>query len=197
MQVINPQDDKRRMDLRQIAVNCWGTSEIFKIRADRYERSLRKSALVGFALPIVVGVLVIALGPDWKYLRYALVLVALISAAQALYNAYLIFHGYERELRDCLDSASTNRSIATRADLLSQNVQILEDEFARQYHQLVGENRNQETQDERRKITNKERRMAGRFGLFQFRQRCDACKKTPTSTDAKADGSNCKFCGDF
>ncbi len=192
-----PDTDPRRRDLMQIAVNGWGTAEILKQRADSYAKKLRVSSLIGFALPVVVGATVIALGADWQYLKQALVLVAVVSAIQALYNAYLIFRGYEREMQECLYSAAVNRDLATRAEQLAKQVQLESDQFDSLVQQIQGENANQERHDERKHFTAKERRIAGRHGLFHFQQKCGVCKCVPPSLDAKADKSKCKFCGDF
>lgn len=197
MSTLKPSEDIRRNELRQIAVNSWGTAAIFIMRADKCEKQLKIAALIGFTLPVLIGVLVIALGADWKYLNTALTIVGVVSAFQAIYNAILIFYGCERQLREYLDSASTNKSIAIRAFELSQNIQAPPDEFTAAYLLLKGENRNQENNDERKNISDKDRRIAGRNGLFQFSQKCGSCKKIPTSTAAKSDGSTCNFCGNF
>jgi len=194
---INPSQDPRRRDLIQKAVNAWGTAVIFERRAQRYQRWLKGPSLSGVAIPILFGAVVLAVGVDWEGLKDLAWYTGVFAAIQIVVSAYSLFQGYDDRFRQALDSASANKALAVALAELARNVSIQEEEFARKYSKLCGYYECQDVHDERKSVTERERRMGGRAGLKRFDIPCAKCKLVPSSYSARADKSECKFCGDF
>lgn len=194
---MEPSKDPRRADLMQKAVDAWGTGIIFERRAKIYQAWLKACSLVGFAMPIVVGVLVIALGADWAGLKQLLYWVGIVAAVQALFNGFMIFNGFEEKLRTAQDSASLNKALAPRCEALAKDVKLADQDFEIAYASIRSECAAQEAHDEKKGITAKERRRGGRHGLRRFGLPCSTCRTKPASDSAKKDGSTCQSCGDF
>lgn len=190
-----PDQDPRRHELMQKAVDGWGTAAFLEVRAKKYERWLKITGFVGFILPVSIGAFVGAGALDWIHFKQAVAWVSVIGAVQTIASGFLVFAGFEKSLADTLHAAGVNKALSSSCERLAKNVFLPPDVFDKEHAKLIGECLAQERNDERFLASPKELRLAHRAGLRRFRWECAACKQIPTSNEAN--GSKCTNCGDF
>lgn len=173
----------------------WGTAVILERRAINYGRWLKATGYVGFILPVIIGAFVSAGASDWISFKSTVSVVGIVGAIQAIASGTLVFAGFEKKLADVLHASGVNKELAQRCELLANDMFLPPDVFRAQQAMLIGECLNQERNDERFTISQKEIRRAHRAGLLRFSLTCAACDKVPSSREAN--GSTCNYCGDF
>jgi len=182
---------------RDEALHCLGTHYIFRRRTERYKKRIRLVTLLSFITPLLIGA--VALTYDFK--DYPTVWKIIIGIAgsvgvfQTVLSGFASVNQWENTLSDAYELSAKNKSLSERLERLAQrpptNYAQLEADFEKLDIELslIGE------EGEKQGITDEERRMGMRYGLFINKRPCGnkECQKVPNTMKP----ITCDVCGNF
>lgn len=174
------------------ALDAYATSYIFQRRARVLKVRLQWITYVGFVVPMLVGLLVLAYG-HFKSFTVIVATAAGIGIVQAALSLWSIIGGWVDGYSYALTSTSANDLLAARyARLASDPPEGLE-EFRQQYQLLEIEDKARSEQDYQQSIKESEKHMGMRAALRKYQRACAACNTVPTTMKP----TGCGVCGDF
>jgi mobilome CxxCx(11)CxxC protein len=174
------------------AVHTFGTAYVFGHRARQLKRKLHWVNYVGIAVPLLVGSLVLALGP-FQLLPFIIAVAGLVGGAQVAFNLWSIIGRWVEEYAYALTSVAENDRLCRRFCELGAHPPETLRELKQQYSELQLEDSKRREQDHQHGITDAERRMGMRAALRQFQRPCAGCRAVPTSMEP----GDCGVCGNF
>jgi mobilome CxxCx(11)CxxC protein len=190
------QDDAQANALRS---RCWddafhatATAYIFQRRARRLGKLVQVITYVGFAVPMLVGLLVLGY-TQLKSLPVIAGTAAGIGIAQAVLSLWAIVGGWVVGGSYAAASASANEVLAGKFATLASSPPSDFREFRQEYELAKVESRARDEQDLQQGVTEAELRRGMRAALRKYRKGCAACNKVPV--DMKA--TDCPVCGKF
>lgn len=174
------------------ALNSYATSYIFQRRARVLKVRLQWITYVGFAVPMIVGLLVLAYG-HLKSLPVIAATAAAIGIAQAAFSLWSIVGGWVDGYSYALTSSSANDLLAARYSRLASSPPEDLKEFQQQYRLLEVEDAARTEQDYQQGIAEAEKHMGMRAALRKYQRACAACNEIPTTMRP----TSCGVCGEF
>lgn len=181
-----------QVECRSNAVSAYATSFIFQRRARKLTGRVNWVTYIGFAVPMIVGLLVLAYG-HLKSLPVIIGVAAAIGIGQAAISLWAIVGGWVNGASYAATSANANAHLASKYAYLWWNPPSDFGEFQHRYELLEVEDNARSEQDYQQRITEAEKRMGLRAGLRKYRIECVGCKKIPD--DMKS--TKCAVCGKY
>jgi len=173
------------------AVFALGTSKVFETRMAGLDTRLMVLGYIGAAVPALVGAMVLSFGAKSLEIPGVLLIVGLLGVGQFAISLWSTFARWPERLSYATESMMENAQLANefeRAAKLIGNGQAYTDLAA-----LVAKDDARQGQDQKRPLSEPEKRFAMRSALLQFRRPCVECSETPTVIDP----SDCAVCGNF
>lgn len=189
-----------RDEAQRITDECWprtihalATGRIFEKKAARLRNYLNVLSYVSFLIPVLVGGLALAYGPNLKGLPQIIALASGLLIFQTVVSAWAVVAGWVDAQTYAAESTIDNVQLSRRYRELGDNPPQDLLELRRQYELLSADNRCRESQDYKRKVSDAENRAGHRYALWQLEVECQGCGKQPKSLRA----SICEVCGNF
>lgn len=186
------QVERLQVQSRSNAVSAYATSYIFQRRARTLASRVNWVTYIGFVVPVIVGLLVLAYA-HLKSLPVIIAVAAAIGIGQAALSLWAIVGGWVNGASYAATSANANALIAAKFADLWWNPPGDFGEFRRRYELLEVEDNARSEQDYQQGITEAEKRMGMRAGLRRYQIECVGCGKVPK--DMKS--TNCGVCGKY
>jgi mobilome CxxCx(11)CxxC protein len=174
------------------ALNAYGTSYVFQRRARSLKLRVQWITYIGFAVPMIVGLLVLAYG-HLKSLPVIIAVAGAIGIGQVAISLWAIVGGWVDGASYAATSASANGLLATAYQELGSNPPSDLRDFQHQYDLLKVEDRSRTEQDFQQGVKESEKHMGTRAALRRYQRPCAVCGKVPETMKA----SDCGVCGDF
>ena len=181
-----------RSQCRVDAVHAYATSYIFQRRARTLKKRVQWITYIGFAVPMIVGLIVSAYG-HFKSLPIIIAVAAAIGIGQATISLWAIVGGWVDGATYAATSAAANDLFAARYAELASNPPADIRSFWEQYQVLKTEYRARTDQDFQQGVREAEKHMGMRAALRKYQKACAGCGQVPV--DMKA--TKCGVCGDF
>lgn len=181
-----------RMQCWDDALNSYATSYIFQRRARILKTRLQWITYIGFVVPMIVGLLVLAYG-HFKSLPVIVATAAAIGIAQAAFSLWSIVGGWVDGYSYALTSSSANDLLAARYSRLASNPPEDLREFHQQYQLLAVEDSARTEQDYQQGVAETEKHMGMRAALRKYQRACAGCNEVPTTMKP----TSCGVCGDY
>jgi mobilome CxxCx(11)CxxC protein len=172
------------------ALEAFGTSYLFQRRIRRPQRGIRWVAYLSLAVPLVIGLVVMAFGTDDASLPVLLWVGGILLVVQGLLALWSLVARWNDTIESVLLSITENNRLANRYKEIAERGPS---DAAVRAAVLDAEYQARTEADLRQGITEQEKRMGMRAGLRQFQRACAACGKVPTTMDP----SQCGVCGNF
>ena len=186
-------------DLDALRTQCWNgafhayaTSYIFQRRARILKKRVQWITYIGFAVPMVVGLIVLAYS-HLKSLPIVIAVAAALGIGQAAISLWAIVGGWVDGATYAATSAAANDHFAARYTDLAENPPANMGVFQEQYHVLRAEDRARTEQDFQQGVKEAEKHMGMRASLRKYQRECAACGVIPVSMKA----TDCGVCGEF
>jgi len=171
---------------------AYATSYIFQRRARSLRKRVQWVTYIGFVVPMVVGLLVLAYG-HLKSLPVIIAVAAAIGIGQAAISLWAIIGGWVDGSSYAAMSAPANDLLAAAYTELAWNPPEDLKEFQQQYSMLKIEDKFRTELDYQQGVKEAEKRMGMRAALRKYQTPCVACDKIPLTMKA----TDCGVCGDF
>lgn len=186
----DPQTNAIRQECWRRAVEAFGTAHIFEDRARSNRCKLRLLEFSGLAVPLLVGVAVLAFGLEAEFLDEAVTAAAIAAGLQLVVTLWALVAGWDDEFGYAKESAADNHRLSK---LFAKLARTDPDDLETQFEIRDAEYTAREQSDYQRGITEKEKRKGMRAGLRRFQRQCSACGEVPESLEP----SDCSVCGNF
>jgi mobilome CxxCx(11)CxxC protein len=181
-----------RVQCRNDALNAYGTSYIFQRRARLLKSRVQWITYIGFVVPMVVGLLVLAYG-HLESLPVIIAVAAAIGIGQAVISLWSIVGGWVDGASYAATSATANDLLATKYIELASSPPSDLAEFRHLYGLLAAEDNARTEQDFQQGVKEAEKRMGMRAALRKYQRACVGCDQTPL--DMKS--TDCSICGNY
>lgn len=178
---------------------CWdgafhatATAYIFQRRARRLSKLVQTITYVGFAVPMLVGLLVLG----YAHLKSIAVIAgtaAAIGSAQLVLSLWAIVGGWVTGASYAAESASANEVLAGKYSELASSPQVDLREFRQHYEMVKVEDRARNAQDLQQGVRESELRRGMRAALRKYQKPCAGCNQIPLDMVA----TDCGVCGKF
>lgn len=184
------QVERLQVQSRSNAVSAYATSFIFQRRARLLARRVNWVTYIGFVVPMIVGLLVLAYG-HLKSLPVIIAVAAAIGIGQAVISLWAIVGGWVNGASYAATSATANALLAGKFADLWWNPPNDFGEFQHRYELLQIEDNARSEQDYQQGVTEAEKRRGMRAGLRMYQIECIGCGEVPK--DMKS--TDCSVCG--
>ena len=174
------------------ALNAYATSYIFQRRAQTLKSRLQLITYIGFAVPMIVGLLVLSYG-HFKSFEVIVAVAAAIGIGQAVFSLWSIIGGWVDGYSYAVASIAENSKLANRFTELASNPPEDLSELRVEYEKLEIQDETRQEQDYQQEIKESEKRMGMRAALRKYQRRCAGCNEIPTTMKP----TTCGVCGDF
>lgn len=174
------------------ALHAYATSYIFQRRARSLTKRVRSITYIGFVVPMVVGLLVLAYG-HLKSLPVIIAVAAAIGIGQAAVSLWSIVGGWVDGASYAATSATANELLATKYTELASNPPGDFSGFQHRYELIRVEDNARTEQDFQQGVKEAEKHMGMRAALRKYQRECVGCGQVPI--DMKA--TNCSVCGNY
>src|SRR5215210_1610907 len=174
-----PQDiDAKRIHCWNHALEAYGTAFVLQRRAARLRRIRRLLAFFGLVVPVLVGIIATRFYKNSPIPSWVIHSAGVASAIQSLLALWALVAKWEDSLSEAVQAAQKNFALHTRWEHLARGGDgALIDAFP----QLAAEDETQRQSDVKLFVSDRERAVGMRAGLFKFGRACDRCSKVPTS----------------
>jgi mobilome CxxCx(11)CxxC protein len=184
----------------QIKKECWdnsfhnlGTSYIFQERVKCYKILIKIITILGLAVPLILGGIVLSYGNKSIVLLIALLIAAPLSILQIALSGISLALGWDDKLAISLESQTDNRIIGEEFEKLAKFPPNNIDEFRMQFEIIKIKDQSRKNQDDKISFSNREIRKGMRYALWIRQKECATCKIIPVAMTP----TNCKTCGNF
>jgi mobilome CxxCx(11)CxxC protein len=174
------------------ALNAYGTSYIFQRRARSWTRRVQWITYIGFVVPMIVGLLVLAYG-HLKSLPVIVAIAAAIGVGQVVISLWGIVGGWVSGAAYAATSAMANDLLAASFAELASNPPGDAREFRHRYELLNTEGNARTEQDFQQGVSEAEKRMGMRAALRKYQRKCAGCGQVPLDMQA----TGCSVCGKY
>lgn len=192
----NLADLQQKHDQWKRAIDAYGTAYIFTKRAEKIRRPMRVLTFTGFALPILVGAVLLKFGSDSFVSSIVTATTFGVGLIQVLFSLWSLVSGWNDSLAYSLESLTHNARLAAA---FSEVAQSNDQNETIRFDLLKVEDQSRRNADQTKGITEKEIRKGMRAALRQFRRPCSGCGEIPTSMDVKVNprSKDCGVCGNY
>lgn len=177
-------------ECREKEFYAYGTSKIFERRARTYRKYINLLAFLGIVVPASIGAVVLSFGSEWKYLSYVLVVASVIILLQLVFSIWALVAGWSGKLEVASNAVQGNVRLYNEWKALADHP---DGKLEGKVQELRRVNQEQEMNDLRQDISDKEKRYAMHESLFYYKRPCQTCGQTPKSKQA----SDCDMCGNY
>lgn len=174
------------------ALSTYATSFIFQRRARTLGVKLNVITYVGFAVPMIVGLIALSYG----YLKSLAVIFAVAAAfgiVQLVVSLWSVIGGWVAGYSYASTSAAANSALALKYEDLASNPPSDPTALRHEYEKLAIRDEGRQEQDYQQAVKESEKRMGMRAALRKYRRPCAGCGDVPTSMKA----TGCGVCGNF
>lgn len=175
------------------ACDCFATAKIFEARALKYRKQLNWLSYLGIAVPAIFGAMVAAWGKSALDNKLLMFVVAATGVVQVGMSVLALIHHWSEEHAYSNQSASVNFQLSDEFKLLSPLLNTPTLSLRKDFDRLVAQDQIQTSLDNKKHVTDSEKRRGHRNALWQFQRQCASCGIQPT--DMKP--TTCTTCGDF
>lgn len=184
------QVDELRTECWNEALKAYGTAYIFQRRMTRLKAHIQSLNYFGLVVPLVIGGIALAFGLGFQYFNIVLWVGGALGIVQLALFAWAIVHKWNDNLVYSLEAMTDNfRQSDDYQELAKDPPKDLKQ--AIDLHKAKYQHRND--LDERQGLTQRERRLGMRAGLWRFERPCYKCGKIPETMEP----SDCNVCGNF
>ena len=169
---------------------AYGTSQIFRNRANFYRMGQRWLTFLGIAVPVLVGGVVLSFSNYTGLLPFLLPIVGIVSVTQLVLSVWALVNKWDDSYEYSVKSQDRNAELEFNWQTIAE---LPDGEIELHYESLRLANAQQAQEDDRQNVSQKERRRAMLATLFKYQTACAVCKKVPKSIKP----SNCDCCGNF
>ena len=188
------------VEINGLRGECWeralisyGTGAIFQDRSEKLRKYLEWLTYAGLILPLFVGAVVLAFGPNPEYLNVILWIAGVLGVIQVTIFLWSIVNKWNEKFGDSLEAMTENFQQAYDYERLAKNPPSELMEFKHGVDLLEAKYQKRNDLDEKQGVTEMEKRKGMRAGLYRFQRECFECKEVPSTMEP----SNCKVCGNF
>lgn len=185
--------DEQRKDCWDKAIHAFGTAYIFEKRYNQSRIKQRWLSFLGIAVPVLVGGIVVAFfGIDQlkPLLGVLIVIAALLSTIQLVFTIWSLVAKWEDETVYGSESSVDNYEIARMYEELAKHNPS---DFDSQYKLLEYRNNRRSSEDGKKGVIEKEKRMGMKAGLRKYQRACVKCGQVPDDLDS----TDCSVCGNY
>jgi mobilome CxxCx(11)CxxC protein len=182
-----------KSDLWDKALESTGTAYLFEVRARRLRRRLNNLTFVGFAVPLLIGALVLGYGTAFKALKLLIPLAIGIGVVQVVVFAWSVVAQWVDRYQTSIRAVIANRSLSESFEALARELPPDIGEFRRKVELLNSQDAAQRDFDYLQEIGDAERRMGMHAGLREYQRECPQCEVKPSNMKP----TKCGVCGDY
>jgi len=182
--------EKRRI-CADNALKCYGTAYIFERRARKIRTVLRIINFLGIATPALLGAVIAMQGMKWKHGELVILIAGIVGAAQLMLSIWSLVTGWENSLAYAIESKSDNYRLADEFHRLGQTQTLSDNEFEIEMQVLETQAEIRSGLDNRVDVSDAEKRIIMRAGLWKFQRPCVVCNEVPVSMKP----TGCGNCG--
>lgn len=188
------------MDNEKLMILCWnkalysvGTSYIFNKRSMMFRRRLGLINLLGIIVPLTIGAFVLTYGLKSPWIENMIFIALPILIFQVVFSGISIVYKWDDELAYSYESTTKNRELSEQFEELAKLPPGNIEEFINKYEKICISEKFRNELDDRRGLTDKEKRMGLRYGLRNYQRPCVNCNIIPMSMES----TDCPVCGKF
>lgn len=182
--------DEKRIEAQKKIREAYGTSQIFRHRANFYRVGQRLLTFLGIAVPVLIGGVVLSFNNYKDLLPILLPIVGVVGVTQLVLSVWSLVNKWDDAYEYSVKSQDRNAELEFNWQTLADSSTA---DIDARYEPLRLANAQQAQADDQQNVTLKERRRAMRATLFKFQTACAVCKQVPTSMKPSA----CDCCGNF
>jgi mobilome CxxCx(11)CxxC protein len=177
------------------ARDACGTAEILETRATTAKRRLQMLTFIGLAVPLFIGLLVIAYGFSSSVRDTLIGIGSGVLVLQGAISLWALVAKWDNSCADSTRSAMANRRLFQAFERLLIDTPSDEVEFRRQVDLLVAEdNAVRDADYARGEWSEAERRLGARAAYFRLNKPCPKCGDVPRTLTCDSD---CGVCGGY
>jgi mobilome CxxCx(11)CxxC protein len=175
------------------ALDAYGYSYIFDMRAARYSNWIYWLNVTAVIVPVLVGLTAIGYGYNTQILKYCINAAIPLTIGQFVFSLFAMFGKWDEKLAYSYESSQSHNFLyigfKKLAEFPLKNIQ----DFTHEFNLLEVEANGRSKQDVKYNVTDSERRKGMRYGLREFQRPCAGCNNVPLSMKS----TNCDVCGNF
>jgi len=175
------------------ALHCFGTSAVFGERARLLRRRIGAISYLGVALPGLVGVAVASFGIAAGVTAIFIGVAAACSIPLFALSAWSLAQNWPDQLAYAEESRTANRRLSDAFARMAKDQTLSQRAYKTDLRLLDQENDARSTLDEKRYVSEDEKRFGMRAALRQLQKTCAGCSRVPQSLDS----TDCDVCGNF
>lgn len=176
------------------ALQAYGTAELFRGRAHRYQRRIRFLQVLGIGLPVAAGSILLDLGSDLPtIIPFVFWLAAILGAVQLVLSVWALIAKWEDNYAAAQTSQAINNHLADSFEQLAKYPEQDSKLYTARFDWLHVEDQARRSIDYQLGYTKEEQRAAHRAGLYRFQRSCGGCNNVPESLSP----TDCDACGNF
>lgn len=174
------------------ALHAYATSYIFQCRARTLGARLNWITYIGFAVPMIVGFLVLSYG-HFKSLPTIIAAASALGILQAVISLWSVIGGWVAGYSYATTSVAANSRLALRYEELASNPPADLSALQHEYEKIAIRDEGRQEQDYGQGVRESEKRMGMRAALRKYQRKCVACGEVPTTMKS----TDCGVCGKF
>ena len=186
----SPDIERLIQNCRENGEHAFGTSYIFRRRADRLRSWRNILTYVGIAVPTVLGGMALASGRIEAFGQLLEPVATTLLLIQLAVNLWAVVVRWNEQYDYAVESADTNMSIANQYFRLAEEHPA---DFLSKKQDLDRVDEDRSNKDRRQGLSRKDERYGMRAMLFHRHRPCATCGQVPSSMVA----GKCDTCGCF
>ncbi|GAB3334785.1 hypothetical protein GCM10027299_43230 [Larkinella ripae] len=168
-----------------------GGSYVYEKKAKGLQKWLNGSKIMGIVVPVFLGGMVTSYYQFPEVMGIAIAIAAPLALVQLVYSTVLVSINLEETVAELSNMATQNALLSSDYKSLADYPPKSSNETQAVYRVLKERERAIATYDF--KLSDKDHRIAKRYGLWTFQQSCPTCQQIPLSMAS----TNCSTCGNF
>jgi len=183
-----------RFECHDKAFHAFANGHIFERRAKKYKARIKALEFAGLVVPVVIGGIVIAYGPEQSIpLNIALFVVAPFTIVLLVISTLSLVYQWSDKLSYSSESSADNYGLSGDFKELGTHPPQTLDDLKLKYIELKTKDDIRSKQDIAQNVKPEEDRRGMRKALIQFQRECVKCEKIPDSMAS----TDCPVCGNF
>ncbi len=174
-----------RRDIEAKRQQCWdsallayGTAYIFQRRAVRRRRLKRALTFFGLFVPALIGIIATRFYRNVPIPAWCVHLASVASAIQFVFSLWALVTKWDDTLSDAMQAAQKNSDLQVRWENLAHKSSA---ELEVEYDTIADTEARQRDADVKQLISDKEKRIGMKAGLFKYQRECAGCNRIPKS----------------
>lgn len=183
--------EKIRIDAGNLSLDASGYYYIYSEKIKEIEKWLKASKVLGIIVPVFLGGMLSTYSTYPQLIEATLVITGPIALGQLILSAYLTITGADEELVKFSSKAAEYYILSQSFSEIMRYPNADEKDLKSQFDLL--KERERQIGRGNLEVTDKERRMGMRYGLWINQRSCISCKQVPSSLSP----TSCETCGKF